>query len=173
MGFIKRITRLKAWQKILFLIIVLIIFGSILFIGFNPSSTSLKGNSIVFEEIDKDYYAGIKQEINYVIYDEDEWLNIWNLTTKDQIPQPIAPKIDFSKNIVIAAFLGGRSNRGYGIEIMNITEYNGRIVVAIRKLSPKQGEIVLGTASSPYQIVKVDRINKPFIFEEEKYEWQT
>jgi hypothetical protein len=67
------------------------------------------------------------------------------------------PKIDFTKSMAIALFLGQKPSGGYGVAIESVRVVNGDIQVAVRRMSPPPGAPVTMALTSPYHVVVVAR----------------
>ncbi len=144
------------------IIILYLLIGIVLFSG----CVQLIGEKLSFETISEGYYSGHKNVINYVVDDKEKLVEIWNLTMETRKPFPSMPEIDFSKNTVIAVFMGEFATGGYAIEIKDIIEYKDKVTVFVNKTFPEPGSPVTQALSQPYHIVKTKKIYKPIIFEE-------
>src|SRR3990167_3278268 len=80
------------------------------------------GNGVHFVTIDSGVSSGIATRETLVIKDEGEWLTLWRRHVSNRLPAPSAPNVDFSSEMVIAVFSGGRSSGGYAIKIERITD---------------------------------------------------
>lgn len=116
----------------------------------------IPGKIVDFETISKGYYSSQKKASNYAINDIERWTEIWNL----------AGEIDFSKETVIAVFMGEFPTGGFSIEIKEIREDDDKIIVRVETASPEPGSPVTQALSQPYHIVKTRKILKSVIFEE-------
>ena len=74
-----------------------------------------------FETIDQGAYCGQKDPIGYVIDDQLAWERIWELTNIS-IPTDALPEVDFTKEMIIGAYLGQTTSAGYSIEISSLVE---------------------------------------------------
>jgi len=72
-------------------------------------------------------------------------------------------EIDFSNNLILAAFDQIRPSGGYSIEIKSIREFTGSIIVNIENVIPVG--VVTGVITQPYHIVKIPKKNKQIVFE--------
>lgn len=113
-------------------------------------------------------YCGIEQGKNIVINRKEEWNALWKKLHHGFYPQPALPDIDFSRETILAVFMGTRSTGGYSIEISNIKEHEGKITAIIETESPEPGEMVTMALSQPYHIVKINIAEKDIEFKKEK-----
>ncbi len=125
---------------------------------------SLEVNAISIETVSKGYYCGHPDRKDYVINSQDEWEELWDITFSNTYPHPDVPTIDFTRNTIIAVYLGQRGSGGYSIEIKDIVEYNSRIVVYVKERSPEPGSMVTMALTQPYHIVKTIKLFKLIVF---------
>ena len=79
-------------------------------------------------------------------------------------PPDAVPEINFSNTTVIAVFMGLQPTAGYAIEVKEITDTIFRVVVKVAWITPS-GKMVLHVFTSPYHIIKTQKINKPITFQ--------
>lgn len=89
-----------------------------------------------------------------LITNDDEWENAWLIAKGRVSPLPEKPTVDFSRQYVIAAFMGERPSSGYRIEIDSV-EKVGRIlkVHVIKYETPG----MLTVITSPFYLVRIPR----------------
>lgn len=73
------------------------------------------------------------------------------------------PNLDFSKNQVVALFLGQKNNGGYRISIDRVEEEDGKLTVFKKVESPKPGENVTMALTNPL-VIAVIHSKKEIIF---------
>ena len=89
----------------------------------------------------------------------------------DEEVKPDPPQVDFSKYMLIAAFMGERKTTGYSIEIYDIfyCEFQGKdITVGVKKYEPGSHSIVGQAIVRPYHVVKVEKSDKEVGFQKVK-----
>ena len=101
-------------------------------------------------------YCGIEESVNIIVTSKEEWENLWRKVYKTTFPVPQLPDVDFSRETVLAAFMGTRSTGGFSIEIIRVTEYRGQFKAITKTISPAPGEMVSMALSQPFHIIKVD-----------------
>ena len=104
--------------------------------------------------------SGIDEPNTVIVRSAAEWDALWNSHAG---PQP-APAVDFSLNVVAAAFLGIRPTAGYRVEIVGTRRENDALVVEYVERRPAADAIVLQVLTSPFHIVTLPRFNGPIRF---------
>ena len=79
-------------------------------------------------------------------------------------PDVVPPEINFSNTTVIAVFIGEKPTSGFAIEVKEITDTIFRGVVKVAWIT-YDGKAVLHVFTSPFHIIKVEKINKPITFQ--------
>lgn len=105
----------------------------------------------LFEILGESQYQGREEEAFEVIKDEASLKTLYQSINNEDLP-----KIDFTKQRVVAVFLGQRNSGGYAIKIKNVTEKANKIYVEIEKISPKPGEGVTMAITNPYSVAKIN-----------------
>jgi hypothetical protein len=91
----------------------------------------------------------------------EEWTRLYRAHNPDKPP----PAVDFSKDMVLAVFLGSRSTAGYGVDIIGMKDVNGALVVQYRQTQPPPGAITAQVITTPYQMVAVPARAGDVLFE--------
>lgn len=115
--------------------------------------------SLYFEEIDQGGTCGIQSRINYVIDDLETWETLWTDIHNISTSTPELPYVNFTKEIVIAVFLGEFATGGYVAEITRITPSLTGLTVHIMETHPGASCIVTMSITHPYYIVKASTIS--------------
>jgi len=74
------------------------------------------------------------------------------------------PPVDFSRDMVVALFMGERGTGGYEIEITRVERVESGLVVQYRRTSPDPGAMLSQALSQPFHLVKLPRNDGPVIF---------
>lgn len=109
-------------------------------------------------------YGAIEHREDIFISSSEEWEKLWKELHAHTSPLPPLPEVDFSRETVIAAFLGTKTTGGYGIEIIDLTEIEGKLTAAVKTRTPSPGEMVTMAITRPYHIVKVNISGKNIEF---------
>ncbi len=51
--------------------------------------------------------------------------------------------------------LGEKSNGGYGVEVANVVEESDKVVVTIKEIEPKKGNVTMAI-TNPYAVIKIN-----------------
>ncbi|MEW6295926.1 MAG: DUF4382 domain-containing protein [Candidatus Diapherotrites archaeon] len=122
------------------------------------------GKEIDFETIEKGYNSGYKTAENLVVKDNSAWQAAWSKVKEGVSPAPELPSVDFSKEMVIAVFMGEQSTGGYSIEIDDLREQGNSIRVFVEESSPGPDEVVTLALTQPYHIVRTYLTDKNIEF---------
>jgi PrcB C-terminal len=82
-----------------------------------------------------------------------EWETLWRAHGGDRA----RPPVDFSKEFVVAVFLGSRPTAGFSVEIAGTKDDGAGMVVQYREGRPPAGAIVAQVLTMPYHIAAVSR----------------
>lgn len=118
-------------------------------------ATVEEGNAMskqpLFEILSESQYQGREEEAFEIIKDDVSLKALYQSINNEEVPE-----IDFSKQRVIAVFLGQRSTGGYSIKIKNVNERDNKIYVEVEKINPKPGENATMAITNPYIIAKIN-----------------
>lgn len=90
---------------------------------------------------------------NYVVRGQEEFENLWRMVYGDGAPA--LPKVDFTKQDVIAVFAGEKGSGGHRIAVSAVNDYGDARSVSVTLTSPGAGCVNTQAITSPYQIVTV------------------
>ncbi|MFH0791079.1 MAG: alpha/beta fold hydrolase, partial [Candidatus Omnitrophota bacterium] len=124
----------------------------------------------ISKEIGMSISMPIQQEL-LVITDNVTWQRVWTGYMGSSDLAPTLPAIDFSKEMVIAVFMGQKPTSGYSISITKIEEYPDKLRVYVYEEKPnfEIGQVVSEVLTFPYHIVKLNKFTLPveFVFQDE------
>ena len=109
-------------------------------------------------------YTGLVERERAVIRDAQTWSQFWSRAHRNVMPQPPAPTIDFTRNIVVAAAMGTRSNGGFSIGIEQVYAADGDLYVVVEERSPGPNCITTQALTAPVAAVRVPRPGAPVSF---------
>src|SRR5262249_49130836 len=92
---------------------------------------------------------------------EAEFAELWKTHNYDKP----APKVDFSKEMVVAVFMGSRPTAGFSVEIVSAAERSGDLVVIYREKMPSPGAMTAQVLTAPYHMAAIPKSAKPVRFE--------
>lgn len=132
------------------------------------NDTTIKEKEIPFETVSKGLNSGYEERKKYAITDNSDWMNLWDMHVSIVEPKPPLPEVDFNQEMVIAVFFGSIASGGYTIEITKVIENKTNLVVFVKEIIPGKGCIVSEGETSPYHIIKIQKVNKEVIFNVDK-----
>lgn len=100
--------------------------------------------------------AGIKEKLCVVVRTQQEWGALWIKHNHGRAAGK--PAVDFTKEMVVAVFLGERRSGGYKVEVKLMAdplEPKTRIVVFYREVPPAGASFAVQMVTQPYVMVKV------------------
>jgi hypothetical protein len=105
--------------------------------------------------------SGVEETRQAVARTAEEWAALW----REHAGATPAPRIDFSKRMVVAVFLGTRPSAGYAAEITGTRAEGTGLVVLWTERLPERGMVAAQILTSPGHIVTVPRVAGPVRFE--------
>jgi len=117
-----------------------------------------------FETLVEDPIGGyVKEEIR-VVNDYEGLLEVYGYVNRIRKPGFSIPNIDFSKETVVAIFMGEKTTGGFSIAAESVKEENGKLVVKIKETKPGSKDMVTMAINQPFCFVKISSIGKEFVF---------
>ena len=116
--------------------------------------------------------SGLENQLRLVIRDREAFTDIWkriysrNFGSGPVGEVPPLPDIDFSKEMVVVAAMGGRPTSGYNVVIDGACEHDNRLEVAVRNTSPGKSCFNLQVQTSPVDLVRMPKTNLEVVFRE-------
>ena len=109
--------------------------------------------TVSMHPVDKGMNSQMDDARQVVVRTDAEWSKLWTQHGGDRTK----PAIDFSKNMLVAVFLGTRPTTGFAVEIVGVREEGGGLVVAYKETRPAPDSVAAQMLTSPYHIVAVPR----------------
>lgn len=117
-----------------------------------PATDGKKNTSTaLYQILSESVYQGKTEKSYEIIKDNASLVKLY-----EAVNDPQVPKVDFSKERIVALFMGEKSSGGYAIKVKNVSEKGGKIYVAVEETKPGSGDIVTMSFTSPYTIVKIN-----------------
>ncbi|MEM0057605.1 MAG: protease complex subunit PrcB family protein [Candidatus Bathyarchaeia archaeon] len=91
-------------------------------------------------------------------------MRVWERHTLIFEPMEPPPSIDFSRNIVVCAFMGQCPTTGYSIDVERIWTDGEQVFVEVVKRGPAEGFAVGQMITCPYVMILVEKTGMPFVF---------
>ena len=88
-----------------------------------------------------------------VVRTDAEWTQLWSQHAPDRPPPPI----DFSKETVIALFMGSRPNAGYSTAVVSVTEGGGALIVRYSETRPPRDAITAQVITFPFHVAAIPK----------------
>ena len=102
-----------------------------------------------------DQYSGIGEDVRRLIDSRSEWGAFWEEAHSGRSPMPETPSIDFDRNVVVAAAMGGASSGGHSIGIEAVARSGDTLYARVRETSPGDSCAVTMAVTHPVQAVRV------------------
>jgi len=83
----------------------------------------------------------------------EEWAALWNLHAGERT----RPSVDFSREIVVAVFMGTRPTAGFSVQIVGVRQEGQALIVSYKETRPAPDALTAQVLTSPFQIVAVPR----------------
>lgn len=113
-------------------------------------------------KVEQGSYSGFGSRREVVVTNAADWATFWKQHHSRVFPVPALPTIDFSKEMVIAVFMGQRSSGGFSTTIEKVVDGAKNVVVTYREKSPSG--MSTAAMSQPFHIVRVPASTKPVVF---------
>ena len=82
-----------------------------------------------------------------------EWATLWNLHAGERT----RPNVDFSRDVVVAVFMGTRPTAGFSVEIVGVRQEGPALIVSYKETRPAPDALAAQVLTSPFHIVAVPR----------------
>jgi hypothetical protein len=122
-----------------------------------PSATSAPSapisTPVQMQTLNADLMSGISRAEHVVARDQKQWQALW----QRHAPGRPLPAVDFTRNLVVAVFLGSRPSGGYQVEISGVRQEGDTLIVQWREAVPGPGQVAAQVLTSPSHLVTVPR----------------
>ena len=105
-------------------------------------------------------HSSINERRQSVIRTAAEWNKLWaehSALSSDKTP----PAVDFSKEMVLAVFLGTRTSGGYSVKVTDARVVGKKLMVSAEETAPGPGRIRSHVITSPFAMVAVKASKQP------------
>ncbi len=103
--------------------------------------------------IEKGDQSNVDSARQVLVRSEAELKQLWQRHAPDR---PM-PAIDFSREMVVAVFMGSRPNAGFSTAIVSATAAAGVLLVRYSETSPRSGDVAAQILTFPYHIVAIPK----------------
>ncbi|WP_166890373.1 hypothetical protein [Massilia sp. CCM 8734] len=123
---------------------------------------ALASEDVPFRQVVRSQFSAIGEARQLVIKDAQSLAALW----KEHNPPGPLPGVDFSKQMVVAAFLGSRGDGSFSIEIGSIERIGGRLRVTTEERTLGRHSQLIPAAFGPRPVVMVvlDKSDEPVEF---------
>jgi len=123
-----------------------------------PAERAMARNAMILEApstrtIEKGDQSNVDDARQVLVRTDAEWAKLWQQHSFDR-PKPA---VDFSKEMVVAVFMGSRPNAGFSTAIVSATAANGALIVRYRETMPGPGTVSAQILTFPYHLVAIPR----------------
>ena len=135
-----------------------LIFGLLVFACAGPfrGGERLTNGPVPYQTILAGSHSLVDSSSVVLVKSEKDWDRIWVEAKGKVDPLPSRPSVDFSKQYVIAAFMGERPSSGYHIEISAIEKDGDILNVYIKKYETPG---MLTVMTNPFYLARLPRGN--------------
>ena len=120
--------------------------------------------SLLFATLTAGDRSAIQTPTQVVVRTAAEWQTLWRRHTAALTEVPAPPRVDFTREMVIAVF-AGRVESSTRMSILRITREANRLVVLVRMAETQPGPEPVGTGvRTPFHIVRIARSSLPVVF---------
>jgi hypothetical protein len=117
--------------------------------------------SIPVRVIDRGAASLIEEARTTVVSSQEQFAALWREHTRRQ---PL-PAVDFSRETVIAVFLGTRNTAGYSVDIVGVDRGTSAVTVSYRERTPAADSVTAQVLTFPFVIAAIPRADGPVRFE--------
>jgi hypothetical protein len=103
--------------------------------------------------IEKGDQSSIEDAKQVLVRTDAEWTQLYRQHNFDKP----APKIDFSKEMIVAVFMGSRPTAGFSTAIVSATAANGALNVRYSESRPPAGGVTAQVLTFPYHIAAIPK----------------
>lgn len=133
-----------------------IILALVVMFAQSPAERKARLDAMILEApstrtIEKGDQSNIDDAKQVLVRTEAEWTRLWQQHNPDR-PRP---KVDFSKEMVVAVFMGSRPNAGFSTAITSAMAANGALEVRYKETMPASGSVSAQILTFPYHIVAI------------------
>lgn len=120
--------------------------------------------TVPFSTVAKGLDSGVRERTQAVARTQGEWVALWDRHTRTRTAPPPPPAVDFSREMVVALFMGERPTGGYEIEVTQVERTAAGLTVHHRAKSPDPGDMLTQSLTSPFHLVKLARTDESVTF---------
>ena len=113
----------------------------------------LQSGGLSMKTLDQGTQSGHDEARQVVVRSTSEWTTLWQVHAPDRKP----PAVDFAREMVVGVFMGTRPTAGFGVQIQNVREEQGVLIVQYRETRPAADAMTAQVLTMPYHLVAIPR----------------
>lgn len=133
-------------------------------IAFSCSSQGDEETAVSFEVIHGGTYCSVTEKKDVHVTNKEDFTRLMDEVYMNLDQRPIIPDVDFTKNDVVAVFMGAKNTGGYTINFDKVIKRKDDITCYIFETSPGKNCSTTMNVSYPYELVKIPKLNKKVKF---------
>jgi len=108
--------------------------------------------------------SGVGQPTQIVVRSQNEWTALWSRHMRAPSAPPPPPSVDFSRDMVVALFMGERPTGGYAIEVTQIERTDAGLSIRYRTRHPDPSAMQTQALTQPFHLIKLARVDDSVTF---------
>lgn len=148
--------------------VIIILFSFIGIIAASCTNEDYEESVVPFEVIHNGWNAAFEDKRQALLTNNEDYQTLMNDVYRNFDQMPTIPVVDFTKNDVIAVFIGTKTSGGYQVSVDKIIKRNDAVSVYVNEISPGKNCMTTDALTQPYQLVKIPKIKQKvkYIFKE-------
>jgi hypothetical protein len=115
------------------------------------------GTTVAYETVARDNLSGVTARQTLVIRDQAAWDKLWSQHTAGRTPVPAAPKVDFTRKMLVGVFAGEYGNACHSLAVARVAAGATKLEIEVDEHDVTTVAICTPVVSHPMQVVAVDR----------------
>ncbi len=105
-------------------------------------------------------YSSFYEKGAFEITEKETWQLFWKSAMAVSSPIPPLPKVDFSKERIVALFAGNKPSTLYQLQLTGAKISENKIEIFAIEIEPADNCMVIRERTQPHRIIKIPRDNK-------------
>ncbi len=107
-------------------------------------------------------HSRIRQATAMVVRNSGEWQRLWK---RHGGAPGERPTVDFSREMVVAVFMGEHPTAGHGLRVLDVHRANDGLHVLIRRRRPASGTLAAQVITTPFVMIRLPASDAPVHFD--------
>jgi hypothetical protein len=138
--------------------------SAVLLLAACTASCAAVAGPVPFSTLAKGLASGVDQPAQIVVRSQNDWAALWSRHMGTQAAPPPPPSVDFSRDMVVALFLGERPTGGYAIEVTRIERTGAGLAIRYRTTRPDPAGMQTQALTQPFHLIKLPRVDGSVTF---------